>query len=196
MSLPKWQIYWHLLKNNISIVFTTTGQQRQQDPGMDAQRQPGYRVESGLYHPYQHRAVPDHVWGCEGDRLSWGHCSGWRQCCQWHMWSSRCSFIKLFCCKCLNSECWHESTFLCLGNGIRGHLIFFPSVCLWLCHFLAKKKPTFNLGHNFRTVRDRDYIFMPPFEKGGAYCFAHVGRYVGMSVGMSVGRSVGMSVAP
>ena len=36
---------------------------------------------------------------------------------------------------------------------------------------------------------------MPPFEKGGAYCFAHVGRYVGMSVGMSVGRSVGMSVA-
>ena len=36
---------------------------------------------------------------------------------------------------------------------------------------------------------------MPPFEKGGAYCFAHVGRYVGMSVGRSVGRSVGMSVA-
>ena len=32
---------------------------------------------------------------------------------------------------------------------------------------------------------------MPPFEKGGAYCFAHVGRYVGMSVGMSVGRYVG-----
>ena len=26
----------------------------------------------------------------------------------------------------------------------------------------------------------------PPFEKGGAYCFAHVGRYVGRSVGMSV----------
>ena len=38
-------------------------------------------------------------------------------------------------------------------------------------------------------------IFMPPFEKGGAYCVAHVGRYVGMSAGMSVGRSVGMSVA-
>ena len=34
------------------------------------------------------------------------------------------------------------------------------------------------------------FIFMPPFEKGGAYCFAPVGRYVGMSVGMSVGRSV------
>ena len=33
-------------------------------------------------------------------------------------------------------------------------------------------------------------IFMPPFEKGGAYCFAHVGRYVGMSVGRYVGRSV------
>ena len=29
-------------------------------------------------------------------------------------------------------------------------------------------------------------IFMPPFEKGGAYCFAHVGRYVGRWVGMSV----------
>ena len=24
-----------------------------------------------------------------------------------------------------------------------------------------------------------DLIFMPPFEKGGAYCFAPVGRYVG-----------------
>ena len=31
-----------------------------------------------------------------------------------------------------------------------------------------------------------------PFEKGGAYCFAHVGRY--MYVGRSVCRSVGMSV--
>ena len=29
-------------------------------------------------------------------------------------------------------------------------------------------------------------IFMPPFEKGGAYCFAPVGRYVSMYVGMSV----------
>ena len=54
-------------------------------------------------------------------------------------------------------------------------------------------------------------FFMPPFEKGGAYCFAHVGRYVArsvcpplkkeghialhMSVGRYVGRSVSMSVA-
>ena len=29
-------------------------------------------------------------------------------------------------------------------------------------------------------------MFMPPFEEGGAYCVAHVGRYVGRSVGMSV----------
>ena len=29
-------------------------------------------------------------------------------------------------------------------------------------------------------------MFMPPFEKGGTYCVAPVGRYVGMSVGMSV----------
>ena len=36
---------------------------------------------------------------------------------------------------------------------------------------------------------------MPPFEKGGAYCVAHVGRYVGRSVGRYVGMSVGMSVA-
>ena len=28
---------------------------------------------------------------------------------------------------------------------------------------------------------------MPPFEKGGAYCFAHVGRYVGQYVGLYVG---------
>ena len=31
-----------------------------------------------------------------------------------------------------------------------------------------------------------------PFEKGGAYCFAHVGRYVGRYVGRSVGRYVGI----
>ena len=29
------------------------------------------------------------------------------------------------------------------------------------------------------------YIYAP-LEKGGAYCFAHVGRYVGRSVGISV----------
>ena len=26
----------------------------------------------------------------------------------------------------------------------------------------------------------------PPFEKGGAYCFAHVGRSVGMSVSLNL----------
>ena len=29
-------------------------------------------------------------------------------------------------------------------------------------------------------------LIMPPFEEGGAYCFAHVRRSVGRSVGMSV----------
>ena len=28
---------------------------------------------------------------------------------------------------------------------------------------------------------------MPPFEKGGAYCFAHVGGYVGRLVGRYAG---------
>ena len=27
---------------------------------------------------------------------------------------------------------------------------------------------------------------MPPFEKGGAYCVAHVGRYVGISVSLNL----------
>ena len=35
---------------------------------------------------------------------------------------------------------------------------------------------------------------MPPFEKGGAYCFAHVGRYVGRSVCLSVGMSVSLNL--
>ena len=35
---------------------------------------------------------------------------------------------------------------------------------------------------------------MPPFEKGGAYCVAPVGRYVGRSVGMSVGMSVALNL--
>ena len=29
-------------------------------------------------------------------------------------------------------------------------------------------------------------MFMPPLEKGGAYCFAHVGQYVGMSVSLNL----------
>ena len=35
---------------------------------------------------------------------------------------------------------------------------------------------------------------MPPFEKGGAYCVASVGRYVGMSVGRYVGMSVALNL--
>ena len=35
---------------------------------------------------------------------------------------------------------------------------------------------------------------MSPFEEGGAYCVAHVGRYVGRSVGMSVGMSVALNL--
>ena len=48
-------------------------------------------------------------------------------------------------------------------NGIRGHLIFVLSVC----DSVAKN---FNLDHNFRTVRVRDFIFgmhtqlMKPFQ--------------------------------
>ena len=36
------------------------------------------------------------------------------------------------------------------------------------------------------SANDFFLLFMPPFEEGGAYCVAHVGRYVGRSVGMSV----------
>ena len=39
-------------------------------------------------------------------------------------------------------------------NGIRGHLVFFLSVCH--CNSMAQK--TFDLGRNFWTVRDRDFI--------------------------------------
>ena len=31
---------------------------------------------------------------------------------------------------------------------------------------------------------------MPPFEKGGAYCFAPVRRYVGRNVGMSISLNI------
>ena len=39
-------------------------------------------------------------------------------------------------------------------------------------------------------------IFMPPFEEGGAYCVAHVGRYVGRSVGMSVALNLVQLITP
>ena len=35
---------------------------------------------------------------------------------------------------------------------------------------------------------------MPPFEKGGAYCFVPVGRYVCRYVGMYVGMSVALNL--
>ena len=41
---------------------------------------------------------------------------------------------------------------LCPQNGIRGHLVFVLSVC----DSVAKN---FNLGHNFWTIRDIDFIF-------------------------------------
>ena len=41
----------------------------------------------------------------------------------------------------------------CLQNWIQGHLIFALSVC----DSVVKKN--FNLGHNFWTLRDRDFIF-------------------------------------
>ena len=47
------------------------------------------------------------------------------------------------------------------------------------------------MGHISKRVRKISNYYAPllcppPFEKGGAYCFAHVGRYVCRSVGMSV----------
>ena len=47
------------------------------------------------------------------------------------------------------------ASFLCLRNGIRGYPVL---SCLSVCYpvTLAKK---INLGHNFWTVRDKDFIF-------------------------------------
>ena len=39
-------------------------------------------------------------------------------------------------------------------------------------------------------------MIMPPFEEGGAYCVAHVGRYVGRSVGMSVALNLVQLITP
>ena len=53
--------------------------------------------------------------------------------------------------------------FLCPRNVLNVTL----SVCLSVCHSVAKH---FNLGHNFLTVRERDFIFvmrtklMKPFK--------------------------------
>ena len=38
--------------------------------------------------------------------------------------------------------------------------------------------------------------FYAPFEEGGAYCVAHVGRYVGRSVGMSVSLHLVQLITP
>ena len=49
-----------------------------------------------------------------------------------------------------NTCVWY-CLFVCPRNGIQGHLFFVLSVTLW--------HKNFNLGHNFWTVRDRDFIF-------------------------------------
>ena len=84
------------------------------------------------------------------------------------------------------------------------------SIHIRSCH---KKKKTLNLvfdRYNYVTLHwvfcyeiyiSRTFVLFcghhiyAPFEEGGAYCVAHVGRSVGMSVCRSVGMSVGMSVA-
>ena len=65
-----------------------------------------------------------------------------------------------------------------LQNTLDGKAIY-----NWLAHWLG----WLHVAHMQKML----LLFMPPFEKGGAYCFAHVGRYVGRSVCRSVGMSVG-----
>ena len=47
-------------------------------------------------------------------------------------------------------------------------------------------------------TNEKDFLitvhFYAPFEKGGAYCFEHVGRYVGRSVCWSVDMSVSLNL--
>ena len=56
------------------------------------------------------------------------------------------------------------------GSKDRGHIVFVLSVCLFVCLFVCLSVVNFNLGYNFRTVRDRDFIFgmhtplMMPFQ--------------------------------
>ena len=53
-----------------------------------------------------------------------------------------------------------------------------------LCPYLPNG--TIDFKHVTLTV-NFDLLFMPPFEKGGTYCVAHVGPSVGPSVGRYVG---------
>ena len=46
--------------------------------------------------------------------------------------------------------------------------------------FFCMKSYTLSLKHQIikKNLMDRVHVIMPPFEKGGAYCFAHVGRSI------------------
>ena len=54
---------------------------------------------------------------------------------------------------------------------------------LWLTRGIERNtRPFYGMFSLVTTVK----IFMPPFEKGGAYCFAHVGLSVCMSVSLNL----------
>ena len=48
-------------------------------------------------------------------------------------------------------------------------------------HFLVRRDESpENYCHSSGVVVGGVVVVMPPFEEGGAYCVAHVGRYVGI----------------
>ena len=69
-------------------------------------------------------------------------------------WWVSSDLVSKWCCTCDMDEIFY---FYAPRNGIWGHLVFVLSVCLSVCYSVVKKN--FNLGHNFWTVRDRDFIF-------------------------------------
>ena len=85
---------------------------------------------------------------------------------------------------------WWYSNLTGIVSSLKGssHLTDIP--CLW--GGAGSKCRTWDFGHILTLLPPGHGCFtntclvMPPFEEGGAYCVAHVGRYVGRSVGLSV----------
>ena len=80
-------------------------------------------------------------------------------------------------------SCHFQSTFITLND-----------YQLVIYHFVGKTKKIMYCSFfvhvtyvKYSTREPMFYFYVPPFEKGGAYFIAHVGRYVGRSVGRCVG---------
>ena len=86
--------------------------------------------------------------------------------------------VKQKVCKCLHFTC-PKGQLQTRGQGHISCYCGFETANLSANYYPLLFTPFLSVQFRYAEFKFR-IIFMPPFEEGGAYCVAHVGRYVGI----------------